>query len=430
MEEHSVPGVSLGIVFEGDQETASLGVSSIENPLDVTPETLFQIGSITKTFAASAIMRLVEADKVALDESVRTYLPDFRLADEDAASRATVRHLLTHTAGWLGDYFESFGWGDDALARMVGALAEQPQLTPLGEVWSYNNSAFYIAGRVIETVTGQTFEAAARELVFEPLGLEHAYYFMDDVITRRFVVGHERDEDGATNVARPWAIGRSAHAAGGIVTSVLDLLRYARFWIEGGDFLSPESVEEMTRPQVEVGGNIDAVGLAWMLLSVEDVRLIAHGGGTKGQISWLAIAPDRGFALAILTNHNYGGVLTDRVAEAAYEAYLGIRVPELEPVELDPVPYLGRYEARMADVELVQGEDGLELRYIPKGGFPTPDTPPMPPPPPASVRFASEDELFAVDDLWKGERIRVLRDPDGQIAWLRAGGRVYKPVAS
>jgi len=76
----------------------------------------------------------------------------------------------------------------------------------------------------------------------------------------------------------------------------------------------------------------------------------------------------------------------------------------------------------------VQADSGLELRYIPKGGFPTPDVPPMPPPPPASVRFASEDELFAVDDIWKGERIRVLRDPDGRIAWMRAGGRGYKPV--
>jgi hypothetical protein len=84
----------------------------------------------------------------------------------------------------------------------------------------------------------------------------------------------------------------------------------------------------------------------------------------------------------------------------------------------------------MADVELVQTDDGLELRYLPKGGFPTPDTPPMPPPPPATVRFASEDELFAVDDVWKGERIRILRDADGRIAWMRAGGRVFKPLES
>jgi CubicO group peptidase (beta-lactamase class C family) len=430
MAEQSVPGVAVGILADGDEEVAALGVTSIENPLEVTPDTLFQIGSITKTLTASAVMRLVEEGRVELDAPVRAYLPEFRLSEEDVAAQATVRQLLTHTGGWLGDYFDDFGWGDDALARMVDALAEQPQLSPLGEVWSYNNSAFYIAGRVIEAVTGKTFEAALRDLVLDPLDIEHAYFFMDDVITRRFAVGHERGEDGETSVARPWAIGRAAHAAGGIVTSVPELLRYARFWLEGGGFLSAESVAEMTQPQVQVGGNIDAVGLAWMLTSVGDVQLIGHGGATKGQISWLGIAPEHGFAIAIVTNQNYGGVVAERVADHAYEAYLGARKPELEAVELDPAPYLGRYEARMADVELVETEGGLELRYLPKGGFPTPDTPPSPPPPPATVRFASEDELFAVDDLWKGERLRFLRDENGEIKWLRAGGRVFAPVDS
>jgi CubicO group peptidase (beta-lactamase class C family) len=430
MEELQVPGVALGVLSDGEEETIGLGVTSIENPLEVTPDTLFQIGSITKTFVATAVMRLVEQGKLGLDDPVRRHLTDFRLGEEDVAARVTIRQLLTHTGGWLGDYFDDLGHGDDALARMVERVAELPQLTPLGEVWAYNNAGFYIAGRTIEVLTGKTFEDAMRELVFDPLGLEHAYFFIDDVITRRFVVGHERDEQEATIVARPWAIGRAAHAAGGIVTSVRELLRYARFWIDGGDLLSPESVEEMTRPQVPVGGNVEAVGLAWMLMSIEGVRLIGHGGGTKGQISWLGIAPDDGFAIAILTNHSYGGILADRAAESAYEAYLGVRQPQLEPVELDPAPYLGRYTARMADIELVETDSGLELRYLPKGGFPTPDTPPQPPPPPASIRFANEDELFCVDELWKGERVRVLRDEEGRITWLRAGGRVYAPVNS
>ncbi len=430
MERLSVPGVALGVLVDGEVETAALGVTSVENPLDVTEDTLFQIGSITKTFVASALMRLVEADKIDLDEPVRTYLPDFRLLDEDAAARATVRQLLTHTGGWLGDYFDDFGWGDDALAQMVTALAEQPQLTPLGEVWSYNNAAFYVAGRVIEAVTGGTVEAAIRELVLDPLGLEHAYFFPDEVITRRFVVGHELDKDERTVVARPWPIGRAAHAAGGIVTSVPELLRYARFWIDGGDFLSRESVEEMTRPQVTVGGNIEAVGLAWMLTTIEGVGFIGHGGGTNGQISSLAIAPDKGFALVVLTNHDKGGTVATRVAEAAYQAYLGVRESELEAVDVDPEPYLGRYEARMGDLVLERADGRLQIRVIPKGGFPTPDMPPSPAPPPAPIAFASPDEIFVPEGDWKGDRALFLRDEDGNIRWLRAGGRVYKPVES
>ena len=430
MDELSVPGVSLGVLFEGEVETAALGVTSIENPLEVTPDTLFQIGSITKTFTAAALMRLAEGDDLELDAPVRIYLPDFRLADESAAANVTVRQLLTHTGGWLGDFFADFGPGDDALAKIVEALADQPQLTPLGAVWSYNNSAFYIAGRVIEVVTGKTYEAAIGELVLEPLGLERAYFFSGDVITHRFAVGHERDEAAETIVARPWPLARAAHAAGGIITSVPELLRYARFWIDGGELLRPESVSEMTRPQVPIGGNIDAVGLAWMLRTVDGVKLIGHGGGTKGQSTVLSIAPDQGYALALFTNHDYGGVVIERVAIKAAEVYLGIREPELEPIELDPAPYLGRYTSKMADIDLVQTDSALELRFIPKGGFPTPDTPPSPPPPPATVRFASADELFAVDDLWKGDRIRFLRDAEGRIEWMRAGGRVFAPVDS
>jgi CubicO group peptidase (beta-lactamase class C family) len=431
MEELGVPGVAVGVLADGEEETAGLGVTSIENRLEVTPDTLFQIGSIAKTFTATLAMRLVEQGKLELDAPVRTYLPHFRLSDEAAADAATIRHLLTHTGGWVGDYFDDFGWGDDALARMVGRMGELPQLTPLGEVWSYNNSGFYVLGRVVEVVTGRTFEAATRELVLDPLGLEHAYFFMDDVITRRFVVGHELDESEATIVARPWAIGRAAHAAGGLVTSVHELLRYARFWIDGGDLLRPESVAEMLRPQVEIGGNIEAVGLAWMLMSIEDACLISHGGGTKGQISWLAIAPERRFALVVLTNHERGGVVADRVAQSAYEAYLGVREADPTPIDLPRErleEYLGRYEARLSDVVLAEASGRLEARVEPKGGFPTPDTPPPPAPPPLPIAFASENEIFVPEGMFKGDRGVFLRDADGKIAWLRVGGRVYAPA--
>jgi CubicO group peptidase (beta-lactamase class C family) len=433
MDELSVPGVALGVLFEGNEEVAGLGVTSVDNPLEVTPDTLFQIGSIGKTFVATAIMRLVEQGKLELDEPARSYLPDFRLEDEDTASRVTVRQLLTHTGGWVGDYFADFGAGDDALARMVDGLSTLPQLTPLGAHWSYNNSAFYVAGRIIEVTTGEPFEKALGELVLQPLGLEHSFFFPDDVMTHRFAVGHELDADGNTVVARPWWIGRSAHAAGGIVSTVPELLRYARFWIEGGDLLSAGSVDEMTRPQVPIGGEYDAVGLAWFLREREGVRVISHGGGTKGQISLLAIASEQGFAFVALTNHQWGGPVAERVFDAATDAYLGFREPELTAVDMPAErlsEYLGRYESKLANAELVQTKAGLEFRYELKGGFPTPDTPAGPNPPPDPVAFASEDEVFVPDGPFKGDRARFLRDADGRIEWLRLGGRLYAPLGS
>ncbi len=170
MAEHHVPGVAIGLLTPEGQREICLGVTNVENPLPVTPDTLFQIGSTTKTVTATVLMRLVEEGRVNLDAPVRTYLPDLRLMDEDAAANVTVRQLLNHTGGWVGDYFENTGNGDDALTRIVANLIHQEQVTPLGEVWSYNNAAFYIAGRVIEVVTGETYEAAARRLVLEPAG--------------------------------------------------------------------------------------------------------------------------------------------------------------------------------------------------------------------------------------------------------------------
>ena len=103
MEETSTPGVSVGIWYEGEEHVAGLGVTSVENPLDVTPDTLFQIGSITKTFTGTAAMRLVERGELDLDAPVRTYLPQLTLDDADVAARVTTRHLLTHTGGWAGE---------------------------------------------------------------------------------------------------------------------------------------------------------------------------------------------------------------------------------------------------------------------------------------------------------------------------------------
>src|SRR5260370_734986 len=102
MEETETPGAAVGMWHRGEEHVAGLGVTSVENPLDVTADTLFQIGSITKTFTATTAMALVEQGKLDLDSPVRTYLPELRLADEGVAERVTMRHLLTHMGGLGG----------------------------------------------------------------------------------------------------------------------------------------------------------------------------------------------------------------------------------------------------------------------------------------------------------------------------------------
>src|SRR5215211_1860666 len=184
MERLHVPGAAVGVIHAGREWTAGFGVTSVEHPLPVDADTLFQIGSITKTFTGTVAMMLVEQGKLDLDAPLRTYLPKLRLKDEEAAARVTMRHLLQHTGGWLGDYFDDTGPGEDALRRMVTRMAKLPQLTPLGEVWSYNNSGFYLAGRVIEVLTRQPYERVVKETIFDPLGMDHTFFFPGDVMTQ------------------------------------------------------------------------------------------------------------------------------------------------------------------------------------------------------------------------------------------------------
>ncbi|MEA2385250.1 MAG: hypothetical protein QOH72_5221 [Solirubrobacteraceae bacterium] len=422
MTETATPGVALALRTGDDVRTAGLGITSVENPLDVTPDTLFQIGSITKTFTATALMCLVERDALDLDAPVRTYLPELRLADESVAARVTTRHLLLHTAGWVGDHFADFGPGDDALARMIDSLAALPQLTPLGEVWSYCNSGFCLAGRVVEVVAGRPYEVAMRQLVLDPLGLENTFFSTDDVMTRRFAAGHlpGGDPDGAPRVARPWGLPRAQAPAGALSSTVGDLLRYARFHASGDDgVLRGASLAEMRSPQGRRDAADEEMGLAWFLSERDGRRVVSHTGATNGQAALLAFLLEEDTALAVLTNHQRGA----GVGRAALDA-LGIGEPERIAIDLDPSEYLGVYTSALADVEVRHDDGSLVLALSYNAGFPTPDSPPLPSPPPAPVAFFARDRLFLTGGPMAGTEGDFLRGPDGSLRWLRYAGRI------
>ena len=439
MPELGVPGVAIAVLHQGQVESIGLGVTSVENPLPMTADTILQVGSISKTFLGTTAMRLVDAGVLNLDAPVRSYLPELKLRDPSVLASVTMRHLLSHTGGWAGDYFNDFGWGDDAIVRMVAACAELEQLTPVGTVWHYNNAGFSIAARVIEVVSGKAFEDAVRDLVFTPLGLSNTTFWPWEAMLKRFGVGHMAGfgNPPEPRVASPWPIGRATHGAGGINSTVNDLIRYARLHLlqlESGQAmaLSAERVREMQQPVTVAGGVADAWGLSWSIRYVQGRAVIGHGGATNGFIADLTMLPDAGFAIAILTNCNRGREITGDVASLALKSYFGLEKPPAPKIELNSeqlAAYANHYDAQLQFIELKVVDGRLVFQAIPKGHFPFPDSPPAPAPPPTWLSFITPDRAEMADGPGKGGIVEFLRNPDGSIAWLRTGGRLHRPLA-
>lgn len=441
----AVPGVAVGVYHNGQEQYAFHGVTSVENPLPVDDQTLFQFGSTGKTFTATAMMRLVEQGRVDLDAPVRTYVPELRLKDEEVARRVTILQLFNHTAGWEGDLMEDTGTGDDAIARYVERMATVEQAMPLGAHVSYNNASLSLAGRVIEKVTGQTFEAAMKELIFQPLGLEHCFFFPTDIMTRRFAAGHNQHPDGSIAVARPWALPRASNPAGGISSNAGDQIAWARFHLgdgraaDGTRVLSEALLKRMQEPTVEMPGSAlgDAVGISWMLRDVDGIKLVSHGGTTFGQHSAFVMAPERQFAIAVLTNCGPNGAqLHDELVRWALEAYMGVVDRDPEPITLDEDAlneYAGTYETIAALCTVTVMDGGLLLKVdmkpemLPKlleAGEEVPDEPPMP----LGLLSGSGDRYTVKDGPAKGMKGYFGRDAAGRIDTIHVGGRLATRV--
>ena len=427
-----VPGVAIGIYHKGKEWTAGFGVTSIEHPLSVTPDTLFQTGSISKTFTGTLLMMLAEQGKVDLDAPVRKYLKDFKLSDESVTRKVTIRHLLTHTGGWVGDYFNDFGNGDDALDKMVKDIAKLPQIQPLGKIWSYNNTGFNIASRVIEVVTKKPYEQALQEMLLNPLGLKMTYLYPSDILfTHRFVVGHYR-KDNKMHVARPWAIGRAGNGVGGVVSTVKDLLKYARFHMSNGkkNVITGKSLRAMRVPQADAGPR-GLMGITWFIRKAGDLTIYGHGGATNGQQAYFFFIPKEDFALAILTNSDDGGIITTSVFNSALDVYFDTKIELPKPI---PIPaselkeFVGRYRIGTECFDLKVKGKYLIYHHIPLGGFPTPDTPPGPAMPPMRFAFYENDKVIGLDEPYKNALGDFIRDEKDKSQFFRIGGRAHMKI--
>lgn len=439
-----IPGVAVGVLQGDEEHYAGLGVTSLDNPLPVTPDTLFQCGSISKTILGSALMALVDDGLLDLDAPIRKWLPNFTLQDEQAAQHVTLRHLLIHTGGWLGDHFNDFGFGADAIARIVEEMATLPQWTPLGSTWSYNNVGFAAAALVMQAAAGQPYEDIVRKRIFEPLGMSRTTFWPTEVMTQRFAAGHNVIA-GHSQVATPWEIGRANHPAGGVNTTVRDLLRYARMHVaqgttpDGTPVISKRAALAMRRENTPASGRW-SMGLTWWLsrlnaipdapLSPDGPLILQHGGATNGFTAQLRIVPGKRFAIALLTNSDDGSPLNDEISSRALRDMLGLSFDAVTPLTMTAAQlrkYEGVYTAHLTEQTLRVRDGKLYAQARHLGHFPTPDAPVHGDPLGPEVELAcyAEDRIFAAADPILGARGEFLRDDRGRPAWLRWGGRVH-----
>ena len=436
MKDFKVPGVAIGIFDNGVSATRGLGVTNVEDPIPVNDHTVFQIASISKTFAGTMAMRLVEQRKLDLTAPVRSYLPEFKVRDEAVSREVTIWNLLTHTAGWEGQV-SGPERGTDTLRNFVATvMPDLMQVAPATAAWSYNNAGFSVAGRVIEAVTGTSINQAVRELIFTPLGLSHAGSTAGEFMVNRFASGHGVRND-APFLQRPFSPSVSV-TAGGIGLCITDLLNQAKFHLgdgrspNGERLLTRASLEMMRTTQLAKQSTDDDIGISWHLRSVGNLRVAAHGGTLAGHILLLDIVPEKNFAMAILTNSINGWRLIQDVEREVLKQYhsatfpknyaiahrgLVETLPNVEPLAKQPdsAPYVGRYQRPM-NVVSVRVEGGtLVVQEIPNNGDPRPVMP---------IAFFGPDRAVVTEGNEKGQSIDFVRDAKGAINWVRVVGRV------
>jgi len=440
-----IPGVAVGVWADGQERYACHGVTSVDNPLPVDPDTLYLLGSITKTYTATTLLRLVTDGRVELEAPVRRYVPELRLNDEQAAAQVTVLHLLNHTAGLDWGLIADFGEGDDALAGYVARMAELDLIGPPGARTSYSQAGYNLAGRIIEKVTGLTYERAVASLVLEPLGLQHSFFARDDVMTRRFAVGHNRGEDGTLSIARLWRRSRGDNPGGGLVSSVADQLRWARFQLgdgrtERGDRILPaEVLPRMRQPTARLRASTlgDAIGIAWFLREVDSVGTVGHGGSANGQFAELLTVPERDFAVVALSNAGPDGTNCNQaVVRWALQAYLGVTDRGPEPLPYDPArarELVGNYEIDAMTATI--GTDGsrlrLEVRIKPEiRAAADKELPPDIEPSDLGLLPGDADEYVITSGALTGQRGYFTRGDRGAIVGMDLAGRLFNRVST
>jgi CubicO group peptidase (beta-lactamase class C family) len=399
---HHVPGATLAVLVDGELHELATGVLHRGTGVAATTDSLFQVGSITKIHTATLVMQLAEAGALDLDAPVRAVLPDFTVADAAATEPITARQLLSHTSGLTCDFTHDTGRGDDCLAAYVEAAADVPLDCPPGTAISYSSVGYNVLGRIVEVLTGQTWDAALRDRLCAPLGLTHTVTLPEEVLRFRAAMGHLGAAGTDPDPAPVWnPLPRSAGPYGGVLcATAADVLRLARMHLDGGTapdgtrLLRPETVAAMQRREIDCPDkwtvDSDGWGLGWTLYDWDGTPGFGHDGATIGQYGFLRVTPESGVVAVLLTNGGgarrlYSDLFRELLGELA-----GVRMPAPFGPPAQPVPAglgdrAGTYRREGVEITVSEGDGGPHLRYAFVDGM-------------AGLAPAIESDLIAVSE--------------------------------
>ncbi|HSJ45792.1 MAG TPA: serine hydrolase domain-containing protein [Euzebyales bacterium] len=308
-------GVAVGVVRDGTLDWfLGHGVADIRSKAPVTGDTVFRIGSVTKTMTAVAVLQLCEQGLIDLDAPADEYLRTFRLTPAKGVSPPTVRHLLTHTAGigyWrrLSDLLRPGVGSGVSAARPVSSLADYyhkglPVEVEPGTKWMYSDHGIATLGQIVEDVTGQPIDRYLRDRVFAPLGMEHTDLVRSESVRARLATGYALSRNGL-KPARFREV--PLVAAGGVYSTTSDLAHYVAALLSGGSaahgrILKPETLTSMFEPHYQPDPRVPGMGLGFLLGDEDGHRSVGHDGVVAGFLSVISLAPDDGIGVVVLTN--------------------------------------------------------------------------------------------------------------------------------
>ncbi len=297
MEKHRVPGLALVVVEDGKiTKSQGYGFANLELEVPVTPDTVFEIGSVSKQFTAGGILLLAQDGKLSVDDKITKYFQNV----PDAWTNVTIRHLLTHTSG-IKNYTPFEGYelrkhlSQDQFIQLLGKL---PLDFKPGDSWKYSNSGFNLLGFIIENVSGKNYWDFMSERIFQPLGM--------NVTTNRdpkFLIPHRASGYEQTNhiyINRDYDL-TDIFSAGAIVSTVGDLAKWDAA-LDGDQLFTAATKEQMWSPMKLNDGKLHQYGFGWFLETVDGHKNIGHSGSTSGFSASNQRFPDDKLVVIVLTN--------------------------------------------------------------------------------------------------------------------------------